>query len=78
MAVIVPLALAVIVASAWKKTNVGARLAAIFGVTFAVWALIAVASTSAAVAVAAGVASGISEFMHGVGSFILHLHVPGG
>ena len=63
-AILVPLGLMVIVKVVWPKANPGAKLAAIGGVLFAIWACIAVASLHAAGIVAGGVADGIVGFIH--------------
>lgn len=72
-AILVPLGLIIIVRLVWPKANPGAKLAAIGGVLFALWACIAVASLHAAGVVAAGVADGITGFIHGLVGLLDHL-----
>ena len=72
-AILVPFGLIMIVKVVWPKANPGAKYAAIGGVLFALWALLAVSSLSAAMVVAGGVAGGIVGFIHGLGSFIVSL-----
>ena len=71
--ILVPLSLILIVRMVWPKANPGAKLAAIGAVLFALWALIAVTNTAAALVIAGGVASGIAGFIHGLGSLIVSL-----
>jgi hypothetical protein len=69
-AILVPIGLIVIARMVWPHSNPGARLAAISGVLFAVWLLIAVTNPATAGEVAGGVASGAGGFIHGLGVFI--------
>jgi len=55
------------------KADPGAKLAAIGGTLFAIWALIAVANMAAAGVVAAGIASGIVGIIHGITGLITAL-----
>jgi hypothetical protein len=72
-AILVPLGLIIIVRVVWPKANPGAKYAAIGGVLFALWALLAVDSLAAAMVVAGGVASGIVGFIHGLAELLVHL-----
>ena len=72
-AILVPLGLIIIVRVVWPKANPGAKYAAIGGVLFALWALIAVANLRAAMVVCGGVADGIVGAIHGLASFIINL-----
>jgi hypothetical protein len=61
----------VIVRAVWKRNNPGARLAAILGVAFGCWLLLAVANPGGAVTLAAwtgrGVATDASSLGHLIG-----------
>ena len=72
-AILVPIGLIIIVRMVWPKANPGAKLAAIGGTLFAIWACIAVASLHAAGIVAGGVADGIAGFIHALVGLIEHL-----
>ena len=72
-AILVALGLILIVRLVWGKANPGAKLAAIGGTLFAIWALIAVANITAAGVIAAGVASGIVGIIHGITGLITAL-----
>lgn len=72
-AILVPLGLIIIVRLVWDRGNAGARLAAIGGVLFALWALVAVANLGAALKVAGGTAMGIVGFIHGLAALIMNL-----
>ena len=72
-AILVALGLILIVRLVWGKANPGAKLAAIGGVLFAIWACLAVASPIAAGVVAAGLASGIVGIIHGIAGLIAAL-----
>ena len=73
MGIIVPLVLILITGAVWGKTYPAARLNVICVALFAAWAMLAVANQQAAITVASGVASGISEFVHSAGLLITHL-----
>ena len=72
-AILVPLGLMVIVKVVWPKANPGAKYAAIGAVLFALWALVAMASLSAAMVVCGGVAEGIVGFIRALADFLKDL-----
>ena len=55
---------------AWKKPNAGARLAALLGLTIALFLLLAVASPSGAGKVVVDSATGITNLFKGIGDII--------
>jgi hypothetical protein len=72
-AILVPLGLIFIARIVWYRANPGARLAAIGATLFALWALLAVSSLSAAMVVCGGVAEGIVGFIRELAEFIVRL-----
>ncbi len=56
--------------AAWKKPNAGARLAALLGLSIAVFLLFAVADPAGAGKVATDSAEGIGQMFKGIGNII--------
>lgn len=70
MAVVVAVGFLLIVAVSWHRQNTGARIGAIIAVLLFLWLAVALVNTTSAGDVAAGFASGFSQLVRGIGTFI--------
>ena len=70
MPVVVGLGILLIVGVTWRRQNTGARIGAIVASLLVLWLCLSLVNTTSAGDVAAGIASGFSQLIHGIGSFI--------
>lgn len=70
MGVVVALGILLIVWVTWRRQNTGARIGAILAVLLFLWVTVAIAAPASAALVAAGIASGFSQLVTGIGHFL--------